>query len=39
MVGKTGALVTGNYILTGGGIPERKGWFTSVWQKPKTAGG
>jgi uncharacterized protein (TIGR02246 family) len=36
MLGKTGALVTGNYILTGGGIPERKGWFTSVWQKTKT---
>ena len=35
MLGKTGALVTGNYILTGGGIPERKGWFTSVWQKTK----
>ncbi|MDQ3713140.1 MAG: DUF4440 domain-containing protein [Acidobacteriota bacterium] len=35
MLGKTGALVTGNYILTSGGIPERKGWFTSVWQKTK----
>ena len=35
MLGKAGALVTGNYILTGGGIPERKGWFTSVWQKTK----
>jgi uncharacterized protein (TIGR02246 family) len=35
MLGKEGALVTGNYILTGGGIPERKGWFTSVWQKTK----
>ena len=35
MLGKAGALVTGNYILTGGGIPERKGWFTSIWQKTK----
>lgn len=35
MLGKTGALVTGNYILTGGGVPERKGWFTSVWRKTK----
>ncbi len=35
MLGKEGALVTGNYILTGGGIPERKGWFTSVWRKTK----
>lgn len=35
MLGKQGALVTGNYILTGGGVPERKGWFTSVWRKTK----
>ena len=35
MLGKEGALVTGNYILTGGNIPERKGWFTSVWRKTK----
>ncbi len=35
MLGKTSALVTGNYILTGGNIAERKGWFTSVWQKIK----
>ncbi|CAA9359961.1 hypothetical protein AVDCRST_MAG84-3423 [uncultured Microcoleus sp.] len=35
MLGKEGALVTGNYILTGGTIPERKGWFTSVWRNTK----
>src|SRR4028118_1527849 len=35
MLGKEAALVTGNYILTGGNIPERKGWFTSVWRKTK----
>lgn len=35
MLGKQGALVTGNYILTGGNIPKRKGWFTSVWRKTK----
>ena len=35
MLGKEGALVTGNYILTGGNVPERKGWFTSVWRKTK----
>jgi uncharacterized protein (TIGR02246 family) len=35
MLGKEGALVTGNYILTGGGVPERRGWFTSVWKKTK----
>ncbi len=35
MLGKTAALVTGNYILTDGGAPERKGLFTSVWRKTK----
>ena len=35
MLGKEAALVTGNYILTGGNVPERKGWFTSVWRKTK----
>jgi uncharacterized protein (TIGR02246 family) len=35
MLGKTGALATGKYVLTGGGIPERTGWFTSVWIKTK----
>jgi ketosteroid isomerase-like protein len=25
------ALVTGQYVLTGGGQPQRTGWFTTVW--------
>jgi len=33
MLGKNNALVTGQYVLTGGGRPDRKGWFTTVWTK------
>ena len=33
MLGKQNALVTGQYVLTGGGRPDRKGWFTTVWIK------
>ena len=33
MLGKKNALVTGQYVLTGGGRPDRKGWFTTVWAK------
>jgi uncharacterized protein (TIGR02246 family) len=33
MLGKSNALVTGQYVLTGGDRPERKGWFTTVWTK------
>lgn len=32
-LGKKNALVTGQYILSGGGRPDRKGWFTTVWIK------
>jgi ketosteroid isomerase-like protein len=35
MLGKTGALVTGKYVLSGAGKPDRTGWFTTVWQKTK----
>jgi uncharacterized protein (TIGR02246 family) len=35
MIGKQGALVTGQYILSGGGRADRKGWFTTVWVKTK----
>lgn len=35
MIGKEGALVTGQYILSGGGRPDRKGWFTTVWIKTR----
>src|SRR5699024_2939915 len=30
MLGKNDALVTGQYILSGNGSPDRKGWFTTV---------
>jgi uncharacterized protein (TIGR02246 family) len=35
MIGKEGALVTGQYVLTGAGKPDRSGWFTTVWVKTK----
>ena len=33
MLGKKNALVTGQFILSGAGRPDRKGWFTTVWVK------
>ncbi|MBS1793270.1 MAG: DUF4440 domain-containing protein [Acidobacteria bacterium] len=36
MLGKKNALVTGQYVLSGGGRPDRKGWFTTVWTKTKS---
>jgi ketosteroid isomerase-like protein len=35
MLGKKNALVTGQYVLSGAGKPDRKGWFTTVWVKTK----
>lgn len=35
MLGKDYALVTGQYVLTGGGRPDRTGWFTTVWTRTK----
>jgi ketosteroid isomerase-like protein len=35
MLGKKNALVTGRYILSGGGRPDRSGWYTTVWVKTK----
>lgn len=35
MLGKENALMTGQYILSGAGRPDRKGWFTTVWTKTK----
>jgi ketosteroid isomerase-like protein len=32
-IGRDGALVTGKYVLSGGGQPDRSGWFTTVWQR------
>jgi uncharacterized protein (TIGR02246 family) len=34
-LGSKHALVTGQYVLTGGGRPDRKGWFTTVWVETK----
>jgi ketosteroid isomerase-like protein len=33
MLGKKNALVTGKFVLTGAGRPDRSGWFTTVWTK------
>ncbi len=35
MLGKDYALVTGQYVLTGAGRPDRTGWFTTVWARTK----
>ena len=35
MLGKDGAVVTGQYVLTGAGKPDRTGWFTTAWIKTK----
>jgi uncharacterized protein (TIGR02246 family) len=33
MLGDEHALVTGQYILTGGDQPQHTGWFTTVWTR------
>src|SRR3954469_5377889 len=30
-LGRDNALATGQYILSGGGRPDRSGWFTTIW--------
>ena len=30
-IGPDQAIATGQYILTGGGVPNRTGWFTTIW--------
>lgn len=30
-LGRDAALANGNFILSGGGLPEQSGWFTLVW--------
>ena len=35
MLGKEHALVTGQYVLTGGERPDRTGWFTTVWTRTR----
>lgn len=33
MLGSDDALVTGEFVLTGAGRPDRTGWFTTVWTR------
>jgi uncharacterized protein (TIGR02246 family) len=32
-LGPNDALVTGQYILSGAGRPDRTGWFTTIWER------
>jgi ketosteroid isomerase-like protein len=32
-LGPDHALATGQYVLTGGGRPDRTGWFTTIWAR------
>jgi ketosteroid isomerase-like protein len=32
-LGANDALVTGQYILSGAGLPDRTGWFTTIWER------
>ncbi len=32
-LGSDNALVTGQYVLTGGGLSNRTGWFTTIWTR------
>jgi len=31
LLGPESALATGRYVLSGNGLPDRTGWFTTVW--------
>lgn len=33
MLGASDALVTGQYVLSGGALPDRSGWFTTIWER------
>lgn len=35
-IGEGGAVVTGRFILSGGGRDEQSGWFTTVWERTET---
>jgi ketosteroid isomerase-like protein len=35
-IGPNQAIVTGQYILTGGGVPNRTGWFTTIWVRTRS---
>jgi ketosteroid isomerase-like protein len=34
-IGPSQAIVTGQYILTGAGSPNRTGWFTTIWVRTR----
>jgi ketosteroid isomerase-like protein len=34
-IGPNQSIVTGQYILTGGGVPTRTGWFTTIWVRTR----
>ncbi|HEX9220473.1 MAG TPA: nuclear transport factor 2 family protein [Gemmatimonadaceae bacterium] len=38
-IGPNQAIVTGQYILSGGGRPDRTGWFTTIWVRIPPARG
>ena len=35
ILGKHHALVTGQFVLSGGERPDRTGWFTTVWERTR----
>jgi hypothetical protein len=37
-IGPSQAIVTGQYILTGAGMPNRTGWFTTIWVRVPSGG-
>ncbi len=37
-IGPNQAIVTGQYILTGAGVPSRTGWFTTIWVRVPPGG-
>jgi hypothetical protein len=37
-IGPSQAIVTGQYILTGAGMPNRTGWFTTIWVRVPPGG-
>jgi ketosteroid isomerase-like protein len=32
-LGRNHALATGQFILSGNGLPQRTGWFTTIWER------
>lgn len=36
-LGDNFAFATGQYVLTGGDVAERRGWFTTIWRRTATS--